>query len=103
MGSFVPFGGFFPTSSDFTNPLSITNQSFTRCKQCTEKYEQEVAVIQKGGLTISGADQYSESIPRLQMSELDTGKGVDVAKVCNSSKYNFCDLGTHGCACSPTL
>ncbi|XP_065637733.1 protein SMAX1-LIKE 6 [Quercus suber] len=94
MGSFVPFGGFFPTSSDFTNPLSITNQSFTRCKQCTEKYEQEVAVIQKGGLTISGADQYSESIPRLQMSELDTGKGVDVAKTKDdSTKLNAKILG----------
>lgn len=90
MGSFVPFGGFFSTTSDFRIPLSRTNQSFTRCKLCTEKYEQEAALIQKGGSTSSVADQYSESLPSwLRMAELDAEKLVDVAKVCNSLMFDF--------------
>ncbi|KAF5470440.1 hypothetical protein F2P56_010954 [Juglans regia] len=80
MGSFVPFGGFFSTTSDFQLPLSRINQSFTRCKLCTENYEREAAVVQKGGSTISVVDQCSESVPWLRMAELDTGKGVDVTK-----------------------
>ncbi|XP_059429802.1 protein SMAX1-LIKE 6 [Corylus avellana] len=81
LGSFVPLGGFFSTPSDFKYPFSSTRQPFSRCKLCTEKYEQDVAVIQKGGSTISVADQHSESIPSwLRMAELDTGEGVNVAK-----------------------
>ncbi|XP_040992066.1 protein SMAX1-LIKE 6-like [Juglans microcarpa x Juglans regia] len=81
MGSFVPFGGFFSTTSDFRIPLSRTNQSFARCKLCTEKYEREAALIQKGGSTSSVADQYSENLPSwLRMAELDAEKVVDVAK-----------------------
>lgn len=87
LGSFVPLGGFFSTPSDFTYPFSSTNQSFSRCKLCSEKYEQDVAVIQKGGSTISVADQYSESLPSwFRMAEHDTGEGVDVAKVCKLFK-----------------
>ncbi|KAG2669955.1 hypothetical protein I3760_14G060800 [Carya illinoinensis] len=80
MGSFVPFGGFFSTTSDFQRPFSRINQSFTRCKLCTENYEQEAAVVRKGGSTISVVDQCSEIVPWLRMAELDTGKRVDVAK-----------------------
>ncbi|XP_062011541.1 protein SMAX1-LIKE 7-like [Rosa rugosa] len=81
MGSFVPFGGFFSGPSDFTNPLSSTNQSFIRCHQCTEKYEQEVASIRKDGSAITVGDQCSTSSPSwLQTIELDPGKGVDLAK-----------------------
>ncbi|XP_061347170.1 protein SMAX1-LIKE 6-like isoform X2 [Gastrolobium bilobum] len=47
MGSFVPFGGFFPTPSEIKNPASCANATFTRCGKCNEKYEQEVADIQK--------------------------------------------------------
>lgn len=84
MGSFVPFGGFFPGPSDFKNPLSSTYQSFRRCHQCTEKYEQEVAAILNLGSTIAAADQCSDSLPSwLQIPELDSGKGVDLEKVCN--------------------
>lgn len=95
MGSFVPFGGFFSTTSDFQRPFSRINQSFTRCKLCTENYEQEAAVVRKGGSTISVVDQCSEIVPWLRMAELDTGKRVDVAKVCNSSKFDFYDAGIH--------
>jgi len=91
-------GGFFSTPSDFTYPFSSVNQSFSRCKRCTEKYEQDVAVIQKGGSTISVADQHSESLPSwLRMAELDTGEGVGVAKVCNCSKFNFLDSRVDKC------
>ncbi|CAN6556452.1 unnamed protein product [Malus baccata var. baccata] len=81
MGSFVPFGGFFPAPSDFKSPLSSTYQSFKRCRQCTEKYEQEAASVLKIGSTNSAADQRSDSLPSwLQTCELDTGKGDDLAK-----------------------
>lgn len=84
LGSFVPFGGFFPASSNFKNPFSSTNQFFSRCHSCNEKCELEVASILKVGSTISVADQYSEHLPPwLSTAELDTGKGVDSPKVCN--------------------
>ncbi|EOY33704.1 Double Clp-N motif-containing P-loop nucleoside triphosphate hydrolases superfamily protein, putative [Theobroma cacao] len=81
MGSFVPFGGFFPTTSDLRSPLSGRNQSIPRCKLCNEKYELEVAAILKGGSTASVADQYSENLPSwLRMAAVDTTKGADVTK-----------------------
>ncbi|XP_022752644.1 protein SMAX1-LIKE 6-like isoform X2 [Durio zibethinus] len=81
MKSFVPFGGFFPTPSDFRSPLSGRNQSITRCNLCNEKYEQEVAAILKVGSTVSVADQHSENLPSwLRMAAVDTSKGEDVAK-----------------------
>ncbi|XP_024022189.1 protein SMAX1-LIKE 6-like isoform X2 [Morus notabilis] len=80
MGSFVPFGGFCPTPSELKNPFSSTNQCFTRCHACTEKYEQEVASILKAGSALSIASPYSENFPSLLMTELDTGKGVDATK-----------------------
>ncbi|KDP34836.1 hypothetical protein JCGZ_11198 [Jatropha curcas] len=84
MGSFVPFGGFFSTPSDFRNPSININQSITRCHLCTAKYEQEVAEMLKMGSKISVADQHSENLPSwLQMAHLDTGKGFDAAKTKN--------------------
>lgn len=82
MGSFVPFGGFFPTPSELKNPFSSTNQCFTRCHACTEKYDQEVASLLKAGSPLSIASPYSENFPSLLMTELDTGKEVDATKVC---------------------
>lgn len=85
MGSFIPFGGFFSIPSDLKYPLPNINQSITRCPLCTAKYEQEVAALLKMGSTISVADQYSDNLPSwLQMAQLDTGKGLDAAKVCYS-------------------
>lgn len=82
MGSFVPFGGFFPAPSDLRSPLSGRNQSIHRCNLCNEKYEQEVAAISKVGSTVSVADRYSENLPSwLRMAAVDTGKGEDVVKV----------------------
>ncbi|XWS28683.1 hypothetical protein CRYUN_Cryun25bG0092300 [Craigia yunnanensis] len=81
MGSFVPFGGFFPATSDLRSPLSVRNQSIPRCNLCNEKYEQEVAAILKVGSTVSVADQYSENLPSwLRMAAVDMSKEEDVAK-----------------------
>ncbi|CAN1328953.1 Protein SMAX1-LIKE 7 [Linum perenne] len=73
LGSFVPFGGFFPTSSELPSPLSSMNEQFLRCNLCTAKYEQEVAALLK---TRSSAD----NLPSwLKMAEQNKGKGVDSA------------------------
>ncbi|XP_008457366.1 protein SMAX1-LIKE 6 [Cucumis melo] len=70
MGSFVPFGGFFPSQSNFPSQLSSPNQSFTRCHQCTDKFEQEVAAIWKpGSSTVLG--HHSESSLHMPPTELD--------------------------------
>ncbi|KAL3611266.1 hypothetical protein D5086_002286 [Populus alba] len=82
LGSFVPFGGFFSTPSDFKKPTNIINQAIICCHLCNAKYEKDVAAILKTGSTTSVADQSSEKLPSLlQMAELDTGKAVDAVKV----------------------
>eukprot|EP00258_Populus_trichocarpa_P050418 XP_024466437.1 protein SMAX1-LIKE 6 [Populus trichocarpa] len=81
LGSFVPFGGFFSTPSDFKKPTNSINQSIICCHLCNAKYEKDVAAILKMGSTTSVADQSSEKLPSLlQMAELDTGKAVDAVK-----------------------
>lgn len=75
MGSFVPFGGFFPSTSDFESTWSKKKQSTGCCNICNEKYEQEAAIVLKGGATVSVADQYSSNLSSwLQMAESDKGK-----------------------------
>ncbi|CAA7038033.1 unnamed protein product [Microthlaspi erraticum] len=62
MGSFVPFGGFFSSASDFRVPYSNSmNQTLPRCHLCNEKYEQEVTSFGKSGS--SPDDQSSETLP----------------------------------------
>ncbi|KAJ6299518.1 hypothetical protein OIU76_020476 [Salix suchowensis] len=90
LGSFVPFGGFFPTPSDFKKPTNSINQSITCCHLCNAKYEKDVAAILKMGSTMSVADQTSEKLPSLlQMAELDTGKAVDTVKIGKESRSNI--------------
>ncbi len=79
MGSFVPFGGFFSTPSEFKNPISCTNASIPRCDTCNEKYQQEAADILKVGPATSACG-YSTSLPWLQKVNVDTDRGLDVAK-----------------------
>ncbi|CAJ1960387.1 unnamed protein product [Sphenostylis stenocarpa] len=80
MGSFVPFGGFFSTPSEMKNPVNCTNAtSLTRCDACNEKCEQEVADILKVGPATS-ASGYSTSLPWLQKVNVETDRGLDVAK-----------------------
>lgn len=77
MGSFVPFGGFFPSPSELENLSSSTNLSVVRCDLCNEKYEQEVSVILKGGSTVSIANQHSASLASWLTPEPDTSKRMN--------------------------
>lgn len=47
MQSFVPFGGFFSSISDFKGPLSGVYPSRLRCNQCDKNYEDELSSILK--------------------------------------------------------
>ncbi|CAA7026342.1 unnamed protein product [Microthlaspi erraticum] len=78
MGSFVPFGGFFSSTSDFGVPLSGTvNQKHSRCNLCNEKYLQEVAAVAKAGSSLSLADRCSEKLPSwLRAAETNLDKGT---------------------------
>ncbi|KAE9594170.1 hypothetical protein Lal_00017012 [Lupinus albus] len=81
MGSFVPFGGFFSTPSEFKSPISCTtNASLTRCDTCNEKYEQEVADFLKLDPATSAKCSHSTTLPWLQKVNVDSDRGLDVAK-----------------------
>ncbi|KAJ0250768.1 Protein SMAX1-LIKE 6 [Hirschfeldia incana] len=84
MGSFVPFGGFFSSTSDYRVPLSGTvNQTLPRCHLCNEKYLQEVAAVVKAGSSLSTSDQCSEKLPswlRAAETELDKGPTSSTTK-----------------------
>lgn len=85
MGSFVPFGGFFPTPSDYRPPVTAGRQSFTRCNACNEKYEQELGAALREGSSVPSDDHHSAALPSwLQRSDSDLSKGDVVAQVCNS-------------------
>ncbi|KAJ9160340.1 hypothetical protein P3X46_025751 [Hevea brasiliensis] len=78
MESFVPFGGFFSTSSELESSLSSSYPCMSRCHMCNEKCEQEVLAVSKGGFVASVADQYQSNLSSwLKMAELDTNKGLD--------------------------
>ncbi|KAL1195734.1 Protein SMAX1-LIKE 7 [Cardamine amara subsp. amara] len=76
MGSFVPFGGFFSSMSDFRVPFSNSmNQTLPRCHLCNEKYEQEVSAFGKSGTILD--DQCSEKLPSwLRNVEAEQDKGI---------------------------
>ncbi|OWM68716.1 hypothetical protein CDL15_Pgr024903 [Punica granatum] len=78
MGSFVPFGGFFPTPSDFANPVS-SPCSASRCDLCNKKCAEEVAALMRAGSSTSVYDQYSTNFPcSLQIAEADANKRMNV-------------------------
>jgi hypothetical protein len=82
MGSFVPFGGFFSTPSDFRNSISCTNasSSLTLCDTCNQKYEQEVA---DNVNVIGTSTSASRSLPWLQKVNVDSdNRALNLAKVC---------------------
>ncbi|EYU45978.1 hypothetical protein ABFS82_04G084800 [Erythranthe guttata] len=78
MRSFVPFGGFFSMPSELESQCTTTTKpSNFFCNSCNEKYEQEVSVIIKGGVsTDSVSDRQSVvNLPSwLQISECETSK-----------------------------
>ncbi|KAL9235371.1 hypothetical protein vseg_010133 [Gypsophila vaccaria] len=79
MGSFVPFGGFFPTPSDFRAPITAMRASFTRCSECNESYERELRAIPREGSSVSVTGNQSLSFPPwLQRTEADPSKAGDV-------------------------
>ncbi|KAK9159082.1 hypothetical protein Scep_005656 [Stephania cephalantha] len=81
--SFVPFGGFFSSLSDFERPFSSISvyQSVSRCRLCNEKYEQELSAILKGGYFTSVTDQFQETLPSwMQATDISRNKELDVAK-----------------------
>lgn len=82
MGSFVPFGGFFPTPSEIKSHVSSTNASFARCDECNGKYELEVAnTLNVNPATLTSS--YSTSLPWLHKGvRVDTCGRLNVAKVC---------------------
>ncbi|GMI80877.1 SMAX1-like 6 [Hibiscus trionum] len=78
MESFVPFGGLFPTPSESKGSLSGSYQPVPpRCRLCSERCEQEVVAVTKGGFDVSVADQYQSTLPSwLQMAELGANNGL---------------------------
>ncbi|MCL7034837.1 hypothetical protein MKW94_022008 [Papaver nudicaule] len=82
MESFVPLGGFFSTPSDLRPPVT-DNASISCCKDCNEKYEQEVAYILEGGSIVSVADHYKGNFSSwMQPNELSPDKvNVDRAVI----------------------
>lgn len=85
MGSFVPFGGFFPAPHEFSNLLENKSQSVPRCDMCNEKYEQEVSSVLKGGSTTSIAVQDLPNLSSLlQMDDIDKCKSANPLEVCDT-------------------
>ncbi|KAK9734693.1 hypothetical protein RND81_04G157400 [Saponaria officinalis] len=79
MGSFVPFGGFFPTPSDFRAPLAGMRAPFTRCNECNVSYEKELRATPREGSSVSVAGDQSSTLPSwLQRAEADPSKAREV-------------------------
>nr|AQY56559.1 D53A [Petunia x hybrida] len=76
IGSFVPFGGFFSTASEFEKSRSNEHESTARCNLCNEKYEQEVSAALRGA-TASVADQRVTHLSSwLHKAECGPSKGL---------------------------
>lgn len=116
MGSFVPFGGFFPIQTELENSSRNSDPSVTRCDLCNEKYEHEVSIVLKGGTTVSVADQQSVGVASwLQNPESDLTKGntgiqaIDHGSVFNARvtglqrKWNDICRRLHGNPSSPPI
>lgn len=85
MGSFVPFGGFFPAPPEFNNLLESKSQSMPLCDMCNEKYEQEVSSVLKGSSTTSVAVQDLPNLSSwLQMDDIDKCKSANPLEVCDT-------------------
>ncbi|KAL8140916.1 hypothetical protein V2J09_006937 [Rumex salicifolius] len=79
LNSFVPFGGFFSSPSDYRRPSCITNKPFTRCSTCNEKYKQELSAIKSRVSSVTVADENLSSLPSwLQLANSDMSKTQNV-------------------------
>lgn len=89
MGSFVPFGGFFTTSSESENSWINKNEYTARCNLCNEKYEQEVSSVLRGA-TGSVTDQHATHLSSwLQKAECGPSRGLVGVEVCHSESNSF--------------
>ncbi|XP_040934323.1 protein SMAX1-LIKE 6 isoform X2 [Gossypium hirsutum] len=72
-----PKSRLFPTPSESKGSLTDSYQSVPpHCHLCSERYEQEVIALSKGGFDVSVADQYRSALPSwLQMAELGANNG----------------------------
>ncbi|XP_073024982.1 protein SMAX1-LIKE 6-like [Primulina eburnea] len=78
MGSFIPFGGFFPMPLERETRGSHLTQAESLCNLCDEKYEQEVSVL-KG--TPIDADYHSTTLSSwLPKVECETSKRSDTVE-----------------------
>ena len=88
MESFVPLGGFFTSPCELKGQLTGSYRFTSRCHQCNEKCEKEVAALSKGGFSASVADRYQPNLPSwMLMAELGKNRAFDVAKVCISFEF----------------
>lgn len=89
LGSFVPFGGFFPAPPEFNNLLESKSQSMPRCDMCNEKYELEVSSVLKGSSTASVAVQDLPNLSSwLQKDDIDKCKGANPLEVRDGGVQN---------------
>lgn len=89
LGSFVPFGGFFPAPPEFNNLLESKSQSIPRCDMCNEKYEQEVSSVLKGGSTSSVAVQDLPNLSSwLQTDDIEKCKSANPLEVRDGGVQN---------------
>lgn len=89
LGSFVPFGGFFPAPPEFNNLLESKSQSIPRCDMCNEKYEQEISSFLKGSSTTSVAVQDRPNLSSwMQMDDVDKCKGANPLEVRDGGVQN---------------
>ncbi|THU59716.1 hypothetical protein C4D60_Mb07t05000 [Musa balbisiana] len=81
MESFVPFGGFFPTTYDSKGMFSSVYPSGLHYEHCNDKYEQEVSVTLKGH-SDSLDDQQNASLPFWlhKPNTVSLNDGFDIAK-----------------------
>lgn len=91
LGSFVPFGGFFPAPPEFNNLLESKSHPRPRCDMCNEKYEQEVSSVLKGGSTTNVAVQDLPNLSSwLQMDDIDKCKSANPLEVCDTVTLLTC-------------
>ena len=84
MDSFVPFGGFFSSPSDWKGPLNGSFYCAPHCHQCDERCEQDVLAASKERFSTSAVDPCQANLPPwLQIAEFGTAKGLNV-KVCST-------------------
>lgn len=89
MDSFVPFGGFFPSTCESKGLPRTQHSSVLRCQKCHDCYEQEVTAILKE-YSSAFEDQDQPTLPSWlhKPNMVNINDGSDVAKVCSQSSIS---------------